>query len=204
MARAKGTPEGKQLLWTAIPRSLKPPRILWSAATAADVGTWRRGNPWADSTELVLFQAESIDDVPQIGSPFQDPHPDVPWRVLNGPSLSRRLLEAVYRREGCAEGGDDAGTTPFLRAMLRYEIAARHVLREKRKTIPQWTICANADGGCLAVWAASEHGRHVAIDAGPPSPIAVQQAVKHGVSILVATESDQHRVNVVRDRERLA
>lgn len=197
--------EGKALLWTAVPRNLRPPRLLWSAGTASDVGEWRKRNPWADATELVLFQAEHEDDVASIGTPFQKEDPAVPWRVLNGPTgLSRRLLESWYRQLGIAETqeADDAGVPPFVRSMSRYGVAARMILATKKEVKPQWTICANADGGALAVWAATVHGRHVALDAGPPSPIAVQEAVKHGVSILVAQESDAHRINVWRDAER--
>lgn len=195
--------DGKALLWTAIPRNLRPPKLLWSAATAADVGAWRTANTWADATELVLFQAEHEDDIATIGSPFQAQHASVPWRVL-GPTISRKALEAVYRRERCDEATATAdGIPPDVAAFDRYGLAARTILRTRSKIAPQWTVCANADGGALAVWAAACHGRHVAIASGPPSNIAVVEAVKHGVSILVATKSDDHRFNLFRDDERL-
>jgi hypothetical protein len=197
-----------QLMWTKEPVGLRPPNLLFTAATGADFAAWRVANPWADAIEAIVFQADREGDVKLLGHPYAAANPDVPWRVIGaGPPFnlyslpgalmrSRKFFENVYALRGIAGG-------TFVEAVERHRVAVRHIAAITRGRIPCWTIMAEADGGALAVEVAAAHGRHVALSASPNPPLmATSMAVERGVSILSQEKSNAHLFNRFMDEER--
>jgi hypothetical protein len=187
-----------QLMWTKEPVGLRPPVLLFTAATGADFAAWRVANPWADAIEAIVFQADRGGDVKLLGHPYAAANPDVPWRVIGAGALmrSRKFFENVYALRGITGG-------TFVEAVERHRVAVRHIAAITRERIPCWTIMAEADGGALAVEVAAVHGRHVALSASPNPPlIATSMAVERGVSILSQEKSNAHLFNRFMDEER--
>ena len=187
---------GAQLMWTSNPKNLARPRLLWTAATERDLARWRRGNPWADNIECVLFQGDRHGDAPEMGIPFgeQQPPDGAPWRIVGAPIgfPNRREMETAYTLQGIDGPG-------FAASLSRHAFAAELAadLALERVPLPHWTILADADGGALAVAVASAQGRHVAISGlvGGIPLIGSALAVRKGLHVLNADESDQARRN---------
>lgn len=191
-----------QLLWTAEPINLRPPRRLWCPAVASDFVSWRVENPWADSIEAVLFQADREGDAPEIGTPFAESHAHVPFRHLGGPpGVDRRTLQPLYEARGLVDDDGVGSGLAFALAVRRYQIALRAAARLLADQ-PAWTVKADADDGIMSVVLASVHGRHVALSARPIGLVGTSLATELGVSVLVEGRSDQFQYNAFLDEER--